>query len=183
MYRYVDFNVSNLKLFENMDIKIASYAYIFYFVVITCQFYVVHNTITLGHEIRLFYIQSIYQEVTVQEPIINDVIKTVKESLKTKEPGDEKDVLQSTIVDIEKRWNELHKNVVSRHAIIRKIYPFAEQFNYETEKLLPWLLTADKEARLIQPLSSQSVELIQQKRAIEVIVSDFVFVLLDYQQL
>lgn len=115
-----------------------------------------------------YWFQSLYQEACVQEPIVNSAITSSKENLKTKEPGKEKDKLSATISEIEKRWNELHKKIVLRHAVIRKICPFAEQFSAETEILLPWLLTADKEIRLIQPLSSQSVMLIQQKRAIEV---------------
>ena len=104
----------------------------------------------------------------MQEPQIVGLIASIKESLKSKESGPEKDVLASTIGDIEKRWNELRRKVVGRHSAIRKLYPFAEQFNCETEKLLPWLLSADKELRLIQPLSTQSVVLVQQKRAVEV---------------
>ena len=104
----------------------------------------------------------------MQETFVNNVIKNVKEDLKSMEPGSQKDVENAKIADVEKRWNELHKKVVSRNATIKKICPFAEQFNGETEKLLPWLLTADKEIRLIQPLSSETVVLIQQKRAIEV---------------
>ena len=104
----------------------------------------------------------------MHESQVGKVIADIKESLKSMEHGPERDTLASTIGDVEKRWNEVHKKVVTRHMTIRKIYPFAEQFNSETEKLLPWLLAADKEARLIQPLSSQSVLLVQQKRAIEV---------------
>lgn len=104
----------------------------------------------------------------MQESRVGNVISDIKESLKSMEHGPEKDTLTSTIGDVEKRWNEMHKKVATRHITIRKIYPFAEQFNSETEKLLPWLLAADKEVRLIQPLSSQSVVLVQQKRTIEV---------------
>ena len=123
--------------------------------------------------ILILRFQSLYQEVSTQEALIGNVITTLKEDLKAKEPGPEKDSLSATVTDIEKRWNELHKNVVKRHSIIKKIYPFAEQFNSETEKLLPWLVYADKEVRSIQPLSSQATVLVQQKRSIEVSYDSF----------
>ena len=96
------------------------------------------------------------------------VITTSKETLKNLEPGPEKEALKETIDDIEKRWNELHTKVVKRESAIKKLQPLSEHFNAEVEKLLPWLLTADKEIRIIQPLSSQPELLVQQKRAIEV---------------
>ena len=119
--------------------------------------------------------------MSAQETLIGNVLATLKECLKNKEPGPEKDSLSTTVTDVEKRWNVLHKNVVKRHSTIKKIYPFAEQFNSETEKLLPWLVDADKEVRGIQPLSSQSTVLVQQKRSIEVSYDLFDFIL-SYSQ-
>lgn len=105
------------------------------------------------------------------------MISSGKETIKQTEPGTEKDTLKHTVEDIEKRWTTLHSKVTKRNTVIHKLYPVAKQFNNEFEKLLPWLMTADKELRVIQPLSSQPEILVQQKRAIEVNIS---FLLTSY---
>ncbi len=109
-----------------------------------------------------------FQDVASQEPTVKHVIEAGKEKVKNQEPGKDRDTLKETIEDIEKRWDSLHSKVTKRRAVINKLYPLAKVYSDEVEKVFPWLMTADKELRVIQPLSSQPDVLVQQRRAIEV---------------
>eukprot|EP00794_Sanderia_malayensis_P006649 gene6649-7395_t len=117
-------------------------------------------------------ISILYQDVLSHEPIVKHVIESGKSEIKGKEPGPERDALTETIEDVEMRWNTVRDKITKRHAVVGKLYPTARKYSEEVEKLFPWMLTADKELRVIQPLSSQPEVLIQQKRAIEDLIKE-----------
>ena len=96
------------------------------------------------------------------------MVEDAKEKLKNVEAGEEKMSLSAAINDIERRWDVVNKKVTSRQNSIKKLHPSAEVYRSESEKLMPWLQTVDKDIALVKPLSSRLEVLVQQKRAIEV---------------
>ncbi|XP_065062306.1 titin-like isoform X4 [Rhopilema esculentum] len=120
--------------------------------------------------------QSEHSAITLEtsslQHSVKQVVEDVKEKLKNVEAEKEKMSLSAAINDIERRWDVVNKKVTSRQNSIKKLHPSAEVYRSESEKLMPWLLTVDKDIALVKPLSSRLEVLVQQKRAIEDLVKE-----------
>ena len=96
------------------------------------------------------------------------MISAGQEKLRQREDGPEKEAVTRSISDIEQRWSELHSKVTLRQDCIQRILPLSKDCSETIERLLPWISTADNEARSVRAISCDHETLIQQKRVIEV---------------
>ena len=79
-----------------------------------------------------------------------------------------RDVLASSLADIERRWRSVSSKVRARQACIEKLLPLSREYSECVELVLPWMTTANREVKVVLPIASDQENLTQQKRVIEV---------------
>lgn len=115
-----------------------------------------------------FFLQPVYQDILQHEPTVHHVLKTARDILKDKKPSEERDTLQNTVDDVEKRWKNVREKVTKRRDQILRIMPQAVLYNNELENVKPWLEEAEKQVKALPKLSVNPEDFSQRKREVQV---------------
>ena len=112
--------------------------------------------------------QPLYEDVLRYEVVIKHFISTGKEKWSDERETPEGDALANLIADIERRWNDVSRKVITRHDCIKRLLPLSRVYSEYFEKLLAWMSNADDDLKAVLPISSDQESLVQQKRVVEV---------------
>ena len=95
-------------------------------------------------------------------------MKTARDILNDKKPSPERDNLEKTADEIERRWHDVFDKVIKRHKQIQRIMPQAFVYSSEVDHIEPWLDEAEKEIKSLPVLTGNPDDNIQHKRDLQV---------------
>ena len=114
----------------------------------------------------------IVEEVKLQQPKVEDVLKQGKELLENAEPGAEKDALEKKLNKLSDRWNDLNKKTNDRKELLDEVVDLANKVDDGEKDMLPWLNDAEKNMETLDRTSVDPETLKQQKSDIEELWKD-----------
>ena len=96
------------------------------------------------------------------------MIKSLRDTIKSKKPGDECDKLTKETDELERRWSHVSGIVKKRYQQIQRIMPQAHVYAGEVDHFAPWLDDVEKQLKGLPEISSIPEELLHRKRDLEV---------------
>ena len=114
----------------------------------------------------------IVEEVKLQKPKVEDVLKQGKEMLENAEPGDEKDALEKKLNKLSDRWNDLNKKTNDRKELLDEVVDLANKVDDDEKEMLPWLDDVEKTMETLGCTSVDPDTLKKQKSDIEELWKD-----------